>query len=135
MRRIVSTFILSLIVTILLWAPKTYCLEIEISSPISSYDALVRAIVMVESGGNNLAYNPKEQATGPFQIRPIRLKDYNMRTHNNYSLNDMYDYDISKEIFLYYANKQEKDFQMIARNWNGRGPKTLEYWKQVKKHI
>jgi len=126
---------LSLVVTILLWAPKTYVLEIESVDPISSYDALIRAVVMVESGGNLLAYNPKEQATGPFQIRPIRLLDYNMRTHKSYTLNDMYDYDISKEIFIYFAKKRGKNFEMIARSWNGSGPKTLEYWKEVKKHI
>jgi hypothetical protein len=32
---------------------------------------------MVETKGDTLAYNPYEEATGIFQIRPIRLKDYN----------------------------------------------------------
>ena len=135
MRKTLLIFILSIAVTTLLWAPKPYGIEIERASPISSYDALIRAVVFVESGGNNLAYNAEEQATGAFQIRPVRLSHYNRETGHHYKLADMYDYDISREIFIYFAEKQGKDFEMIARSWNGRGPKTIEYWNKVKSRI
>jgi len=135
MRRMI--LILSLIMGIAtsLYAPTNSVLYIEQSIPISSYDALIRAVVAVESGGNNYAYNAKEQACGAFQIRPVRLSHYNHETGHNYKLVDMYNYEISKEIFLYFAKKNGNNFELIARSWNGRGPKTLIYWNKVKAYL
>jgi hypothetical protein len=135
MRRMILILTLIIGIATSLYAPTNKVLYIEQAIPISSYDALIRAVVAVESGGNNLAYNEKEQACGAFQIRPVRLSHYNHETGNNYKLSDMYNYDISKEIFIYFANKQDKDFEMIARSWNGRGPKTIEYWNKVKSRL
>jgi hypothetical protein len=38
---------------------------------------LLQAIATVESGGNDQAYNVREQAAGRYQIRPIYLRDVN----------------------------------------------------------
>jgi len=54
------------------------------------YDKIIQAVVRVESRGNTLAYNLEEEATGAFQIRPIRLLDYNRKTGKNYKLEDCY---------------------------------------------
>lgn len=55
-----------------------------------------------------------------------------------YKLEDCWDFDKSKEIFLIYQNQYSADYSLerIARNWNG-GPSgykkdsTLPYWNKV----
>lgn len=94
------------------------------------YLELAMAVQLVESNGNLKAYNSKEKAVGPFQIRPIRVKDYNQRLGTNYKLKDFFSYELSLQMFLYYANG--KSYEIAARSWNGSGPKTVTYWKKVK---
>ena len=73
-------------------------------------------------------------AYGAFQIREIRLKDFNNRTGKGYTLEEMYDYNKAKDVFLHYA---KGSFEAVARGWNG-GPNwrykesTKEYWKKIK---
>jgi len=111
----------------------TYILAPE---PINVYEKLISAIVMVESLGDTMAVNLPEEAYGAFQIRPIRLLDYNQRTGKNYKTEDCFNFEISKKIFLYYAeNMGYRDYQSIARNWNGSGKMTLDYWEKIKKYL
>jgi len=106
------------------------------AEPVDAYDRLIKAIVQVESSGDTLAYNLSEEAVGAFQIRPIRLLDYYQRTGIIHKLNDCHNFEISKEIFLYYARLTGyPDYEMIARNWNGSGNATLDYWKKVKSNL
>lgn len=97
------------------------------------YESLVKAIVSVESNGNPLAYNKAEGAVGAFQIRQCRIKHYNKLTGKNYTHEDMYDFDKAKEVFLYFA--AGKSFEQAAKNWNGSGPMTINYWKKVQKAL
>ncbi len=114
-------------------SPDTKVVCIPASEPVDSYARLIKAIVQVESRGDTLAYNPKEKAIGAFQIRPIRLRDYNRRTGKDYNHQDCFNYKISREIFLYYAKKiGYPDYESIARSWNGSGKSTLAYWEKVK---
>jgi hypothetical protein len=93
-------------------APSTELLTITRPDPIKPYTGLIHAIGMVETKGDTLAYNPVEQAVGVFQIRPVRLKDYNKRTGSRYIMKDLYNYKISEKIFLYYASKASpNDFE------------------------
>jgi len=97
---------------------------------------LIHAIGMVETQYDTLAYNPLEEAVGYFQIRPIRLEDYNARTGNAYSMNDLLNYKISEKIFLYYASEfGPYNFERIAKTWNGSGKSTILYWDQVRKFL
>jgi hypothetical protein len=115
-------------------APERASVTIEDSGPVKPYERLIYAIGMVETRCDTLAYNPVEQAVGFFQIRPIRLADYNSRTGSRYRMKDLYNYKISEKIFLYYATQiGPYDFEKIARNWNGSGRKTYYYWNRVKK--
>lgn len=107
---------------------------VEESQPINPYQSMIYAIGMVECSLDTLAYNPEENAVGYFQIRPIRLQDYNNRTGSNYTLQDMYDYHKAEKVFLYYA-KLLKDPDLIIRKWNGSGPKSYEYLNKVKKYM
>ena len=114
-------------------APDRACCYIERAEPINIYEILADAVYAVESSRNPLAYNPEEDAVGGLQIRPIRLKDYNKRTGKNYTHEQMYDYEIAKSIFIYYA--QGKSLETAARRWSGSGPMTDNYWRKVKKHL
>ena len=117
-------------------APDIKVVYIKVSEPIDVYDRLIKAVIMVESFGDTMAYNLTEEAIGAFQIRPIRLLDYNQRTGNNYKAEDCYNYRISKKIFLYYAKRIGfPEYELIARNWNGSGRTTREYWEKVKSHL
>ena len=112
-----------------LLAPAVNSVAIFRTEGISHYTNLIHAVGTVESNCDTLAYNPLEEATGYFQVRPIRLLDYNRRTGKHYKLSDMYDFDKAKELFLYYCTM---DLEQTAKNWNGSGKKTIEYWKKIK---
>lgn len=104
--------------------------------PIEPFKQLINAIGIVETARDTLAYNKVEEAAGFFQIRPIRLKDYNKRTGNRFAMKDLFNYEISEKIFLYYASQiGPYNFEKIARKWNGSGPRTIYYWNRVKKYI
>lgn len=115
-------------------APDNRPLYISEPPRIEPFNDLINAIGMVETMNNPLAYNPLEQAAGFLQIRPVRIDDYNMRTGNNYSLEDMFNPELSKKVFLYYASRTGPyNLEKVTRDWNGSGPKTEFYWKRVKK--
>jgi hypothetical protein len=104
--------------------------------PIEPYKQLVLAIGIVETKRDTLAYNPFEEAAGYFQIRPIRLQDYNKRTGSSYTMKDLFNYEISEKIFLYFADRiGPYDFEQIARRWNGSGQLTIDYWKRIKEYL
>jgi hypothetical protein len=117
-------------------APDLNEIVIVKTEPVNAYERLFLAVFQVECNGNLLAYNPVEEATGPLQIRPIRLLDYNLRTGNKYLLEDCYDFNISKKIFMYYALKTGyPNYELIAKNWNGSGKMTSDYWEKVKPNL
>ena len=134
-KKIVSITLLILF-SLRVFAPAGFSFIIVEPQPEEPFQRLISAIGMVETKNDTLAYNPFEEAAGYFQIRPIRLEDYNKRTGNKYSSCDLFNYEISEKIFLYYAsNIGPYDFECIARRWNGSGKNTIEYWKQVKKFL
>ena len=117
-------------------APNWESLTIIEFPPVEPYGRLEFAIGMIETKGDTLAYNPLEEAIGIFQIRPIRLIDYNGRTGSKYTRHDLYSFEISEKIFLYYANMAGPyKLEKIARNWNGSGKRTSFYWDRVKDYM
>jgi len=134
--KILFVTILLLPLAFRLSAPSRESELILYSQPVEPYKQLIRAIGIVETMEDTLAYNPIEKAAGYFQIRPIRLEDYNKRTGSNYKMKDLYRYEISEKIFLYYAAKTGPyNFERIAKNWNGSGPRTIHYWNKIKKYL
>jgi hypothetical protein len=118
------------------YSPGYNVLYIAEAMPICPYDKIISIITFIESSNNPLAYNKTEKAVGLFQIRPIRLRDYNEKANKNYTLKDCFDPIISKKIFLFYARKYEPtDFEGISHEWNGKYGKTDKYWKKVKKRL
>lgn len=117
-------------------APTRESLVIMYTSPVDPYKNLIYAIGKIETGCDTLLYNPVEEAAGFFQIRPIRLEDYNKRTGSNYKMADMFNYEISKKIFLYYASQiGPYNIEKIAKNWNGSGRHTLHYWERIREYL
>jgi hypothetical protein len=105
-------------------------------SPVEPYKQLIYAIGFVETMNDTMAYNPLEEATGIFQIRPIRLQDYNNRTGSKYQMNDLFNYEVSERIFLYFADQiGPYDMEQIARRWNGSGHMTTFYWNRIKEYL
>lgn len=118
------------------FAPVNRTLVITEGTPVQPFSKLIQAIGMVETKQDTFAYNPYEHAVGYFQIRPIRLLDYNSRTGHHYSMKDLYNYKISKKIFLYYASEiGPYRFEEIAKRWNGSGKQTALYWENVKSQL
>jgi hypothetical protein len=114
-------------------APVWNSLNIAMPLATEPFKHLVYVIGLVETAGDTLAYNPLEEAYGIFQIRPVRLNDYNSRTKSSISRQDLFNYEVSEKIFLYYAGQiGPYKFEKIARNWNGSGRKTDFYWDRVK---
>jgi hypothetical protein len=104
--------------------------------PLEPYKKLVYAVGFVETMNDTMAYNPFEQAAGIFQIRPIRLKEYNIQTGMKYRMEDLFRYEISEKIFLYFADQLGPyNFEQIARSWNGSGKMTTFYWNRIKQFL
>lgn len=116
-----------------LYAPVNHTVFIASREPVNYYEPLIRAVVYVESENGQHLYNEVENAVGYFQIRPIRVLDYNQRTGSNYKHEDFYDYELSRKMFLYYT--KGRSFESVARRWNGSGKKTIQYWNEVKKRM
>ncbi|MFZ0283531.1 MAG: hypothetical protein WAL29_17900 [Bacteroidales bacterium] len=131
---IISLVFFSLAFTAL--APVNKSLVISRPQQINPFASLIYATGMVETLGNNMAYNEHENAVGIFQIRQVRVDDYNRRTGAKYRLHDMFDYSISEKIFLYFASLVGPyDLERIAKGWNGSGPMTEDYWKRIKMYL
>ena len=139
MKKIVLT-ISVLLISAVVHNRSHYCLYIMPSEPIKGYSDLIYAINMVEARIDSLsyniyAYNEAEGAIGAFQIRQCRLDEYNRLTGNNIMPNDLYDYNQSLQIFIYFARAYGNDYEKIAKRWNGSGPMTEIYWQKVKAYL
>jgi hypothetical protein len=117
-------------------APELKIGYIERENVIKPFEAIWQAVCQVESYNNPLAINVKEQAYGIVQIRQIRLDDYIKQTGRFALLKDMYNPEMSKEIFMFFARKHYySDLENIAKDWNGSGKQTEKYWQKVKKYL
>ena len=124
------------IITLAAGSPPSNTLIIESKPPVSPFKALMGATAWVESSNDTTALNLEELAFGVYQIRAIRLKDYNTRTGKGYTLQDCYNKQISDEIYLYYASKfHPSNLEGVAKSWNGSGEMTKKYWDKIKKQL
>ena len=107
--------------------------------------SLVDALILVESAGNEHAFNKKENACGCLQIRPVMVREVNrilrkQKSEQRFTKEDRWDCGLSKEMFYIWRNYHHKvsNDEIIARNWNG-GPRgykkqsTEYYWHKVQK--
>jgi len=104
-------------------------------------DKLIDACIYVESRGDDLAFNIKENAAGCLQIRPIALKEVNrLLGYEKYTLKDRWSRDKSIEMFkVIKSNIKNPTDERIARTWNGgynfSKSSTDAYWQKVKNRL
>jgi len=117
-------------------APESNTFVILESPRIRPFSVLMYATAMVETMGNILAYNEFENAVGIFQIRQVKVDEYNRLTGSKFVLTDMFDYANSEKVFLYFASRVGPyNFEKIAKAWNGSGPRTEFYWRRIKEYL
>lgn len=104
---------------------------------------IISAMIKVESGGNDSAYNIKEEAVGCLQIRPIMVREVNRilkrcGEDKRFKLKDRWDRDKSIEMFIIWRDyhHSNSEYEKIARNWNGgadgyKKKSTEKYWEKV----
>ena len=105
-------------------------------------DPLIAAIIQVESGGDTLAYNSKEDAVGCLQIRPIMVREVNRLVgKDSFTLSDRWSKVKSIQMFnILRSHLKGATDEEIARTWNGgyngkNNPKTLGYWKKIRNNL
>ena len=113
-----------------------------VTSVTAQSPALVQALIIQESDGNDKAFNEKENAVGCLQIRPGYFKDAQERDPSlaGYSHKDCYSREVSIKVRKAYMNRYARGAsdEVIARKHNGGGPNghkkesTLAYWRSVK---
>jgi hypothetical protein len=151
MKRLQVVVLFLIMNTLVAFCPNIKTFYVATSSPIkyvpqaeliTDYNLLIKAIFHYEAGFNALAYNPKENAVGGLQIRQCRIDHFNKLTNKNYTLQDMYDFEKSKEVFLYFATHNNrgnlikgKSYEQVAKNWNGSGPMTEKYWQSIQNYL
>ena len=104
-------------------------------------DKLIAAIIQVESGGDTLAYNSKEDAVGCLQIRPIMVREVNrLLGKDSFKLKDRWSKAKSIQMFnVLRSHLKGASDEQIARTWNGgynghNIPQTMQYWNKVKQY-
>jgi len=101
---------------------------------------LIAAMIQVESGGNECAYNRSEQAAGCLQIRPIMVAEAE-RLRIDFTLADRWDCAKPVRFFIELQMvKKRTSFETMARCWNGGGngmhmEATAVYWGKVLKEV
>ena len=112
----------------------------DVSSSDVDWDAVMDAIIQVESRGNARAVNGNQ--VGAMQITPVCVKECNIilkgrNQSKRYTLNDRYSVEKSKEMFMLIQSHHnpEYDMEVAIRSWNG-GPRyskrgTQRYYERV----
>jgi len=112
----------------------------EVSSSDVDWNAVMDAIIQVESRGNARAVNGNQ--VGAMQITPICVQECNtiLKGRNEskrYTLNDRYSVKKSKEMFMIIQSYHNpgNDVEVAIRSWNG-GPRyskkrTQRYYERV----
>jgi hypothetical protein len=108
---------------------------------------LWEAVCRVESNGNPLAVGDGGRAAGIAQIWAITVRDVNRFAGTQFTLNDRFDAEKSRQMFRLYTEHyaKGKSDEVKAKIWNG-GPNAMKatgqkklnldrYWSKIKKHL
>ena len=139
MKRFVKLVSLSLSILTLMPLSVGAATRNESSAPFD-WTPVMEAIIQVESGGNPRAVSGN--SAGAMQITPILVKECNdileaRGSKKRYSLDDRYNVEKSKEMFLLIQSQHNKqnNVERAIRSWNG-GPRysvraTNRYYRRV----
>jgi len=107
--------------------------------------SLIPALIQVESGGNERAFNKREDSAGVLQIQRVVVTDVNRIYGTHYTYHDRFDKDKSREICLKYLQHYGTEKRLghkptqqdFARIWNSgpngwRKDSSLKYWVKVR---
>ena len=122
-------------------APPSGAVAIFETPGYNPFESLWNATCIVESGKDRFAIGDNGKSWGIAQIQQSRLNDYFNRTGIRYTLQDMFDVQKSRQIFMFYAGlhgpyQQER----ICRMWNGgwnyqRIRATKVYYRKIQAHL
>lgn len=105
------------------------CFVVSITTKAHDWNPVIDAVIQVESKGNPRAFNKNGNCAGILQITPGLVKQCNVilkakGSSKRYSLNDRYDVEKSKEMFILVQEHYNKEcnVEKAIRIWNG-GPK------------
>ena len=108
---------------------------------IQPYEALFNITCKVESSHRPNVIGDHGESFGIAQIQQIRLDDYFNLTGISYTTADCFNVDVSREIFLFFADRiGPYNMEAISRCWNG-GPNgmnmesTEKYYLKVQKAL
>jgi hypothetical protein len=104
------------------------------------FELMISAIIAVESEGNQMAWNEKEDARGILQIRSIMVKEVNRIVgYSRFKHKDCWSIHKSIEIFKIVQDKHNPTYNLYlaAMLWNtgklnGKSP---AYWKKIIKNL
>ena len=114
--------------------PMADSVAVEDTYTIDTLEAMVYAFAMVESRGNHLAHNERENAVGLLQIRPIMVMEANRIVGEDiYTLDDRWDAEVSIEIFRTVMERHNPtlDIDKAIDIWN---PRCGEKYRQSVKN-
>jgi len=116
-----------------------------------NWEAVINAIIKVESGGNPKARNAKGDCAGVLQITPVLVKECNNilkreKSKKRYTLQDRYNVKKSKEMFIIIQEhlNPEHNVEKAIKCWNCGGfylknngwkNKSIGYYKKVMKNL
>ena len=151
--KFVSVVIHILVLAFMLWL-FLFSLAVTAQDRQVKYGELLSAIAIVESGGDKMAVNAKEQAFGLYQIRKGVITDVNEKVlrFEGFKHEDAFNPVLAKTIAIHYLTHYGKayskrtgqvaDEEVLARIWNGgysgyfrNKSATDGYWEKVKKQM
>lgn len=109
---------LTIMICLKLSAPPSGAVAIFHDPGYNPFTSLWDATCIVESGKDRFAIGDNGKSYGIAQIQQSRLNDYFNRTGIHYTLQDMFDVQKSRQIFMYYCFSPYH-FEAISRSWNG----------------
>ena len=109
-------------------APPSGTVAIFDDPGVNPFQSLWEATCIVESGKDRFAIGDNGKSYGIAQIQQSRLNDYFNRTGIRYTLQDMFDVEKSRQIFMFYAQLHGLyQVEALCREWNGGND-----WRQIK---
>jgi hypothetical protein len=142
---------LKLIIMALALAMPTMANSQKNEKKVFNWEAVINAIIKVESGGNPKARNAKGDCAGVLQITPVLVKECNNilkreKSKKRYTLQDRYNVKKSKEMFIIIQEhlNPEHNVEKAIKCWNCGGfylknngwkNKSIGYYKKVMKNL
>lgn len=100
------------------------------------FNTLIAILIMMESGGNPNAYNPREDAVGILQLRKVYVDEVNSISDKHFSYSDRWSVDKSVEMFIIINQYHNPDWDLeLALHIHNAGAYNIKKrWHLTKKY-